>query len=171
MSWVAGFVVVTSGLWLLGLAVAIWVVPARTKDFLRRFASSPRAHYSEQILRLIAGVAFVVYAAEMRFPMLFSTFGWVLVASAVGLLLMPWQWHRRFGEWAIPLAIRHLKLYALGALVLGAFVLYGVTRALLDRPAIQPATCSAMESAPSSSRIASERIHISRVRPASPRDS
>ena len=54
------------------------------------------------------------------------TTGLWLIVTAVGLLLVPWRWHHRFGEWAIPLAIRHIKLLALGAFALGAFVLYGV---------------------------------------------
>ncbi len=46
--------------------------------------------------------------------------------TTAGLLLVPSYWHHRFGEWAIPLAIKYMKLYALGAFALGAFILYGV---------------------------------------------
>ncbi len=76
------------------------------------------------MLRLIAGAAIVVFAAEMRLTELFTVFGWLLVLTAIGLLLTPWWWHRRFAEWAIPLAIRHLRLYALAAFVLGTLILY-----------------------------------------------
>ncbi len=124
MTWLAGIVVMASGLWLVGLAASIVVIPARAARFLTGFASSARAHYTEQVLRLIAGSAIVVFAAEMRFPDLFRVFGWLVVLTTSVLLLIPWQWHHRFGEWAIPLAIRHIKLYALGAFVLGAFILY-----------------------------------------------
>ena len=124
MIWFAGIVVVASGLWLIGLAASIIVIPSRAARFLAGFANSARAHYTEQVLRLIAGAAFVIFSAEMRFPDLFRVFGWIVVVTASVLLLLPWQWHRRFGEWVIPLAIRHIKLYALGTLVLGAFILY-----------------------------------------------
>jgi len=46
--------------------------------------------------------------------------------TAGALLLTPWRWHHRFGEWAVPLAIRYVKLLALGAFALGAFILYAV---------------------------------------------
>ena len=124
MIWFAGIVVLASGLWLIGLAASIAVIPSRAARFLTGFASSPRAHYTEQVLRLIAGAAFVIFSAEMRFPDLFRVFGWIVAGTASVLLLLPWQWHRRFGEWVIPRTIRHIKLYALGALVLGAFILY-----------------------------------------------
>jgi len=114
----------TSGLWLIGLAASIVVMPSRAARFLTGFASTARAHYTEQVLRLIAGAAIVIFAAEMKFPDVFRVFGWLVVLTASGLLLVPWKWHHRFGEWAIPLVIRHIKLYALGAFLLGAFILY-----------------------------------------------
>lgn len=126
MNALAGIVVVLCGLWLVGLAVAVVVAPARTAAFLTAFASSARAHYTEQVLRLVGGAAFVVYAGEMRFPQAFRVFGWLVIGTAAILLAMPWRWHRRIGEWVIPIATRHLKLFALGALALGAFVLFSV---------------------------------------------
>ena len=61
----------------------------------------------------------------MRFPELFRIFGWLLVLTAAGLLLIPWTWHQRFGEWAIPLAVKHMKMYVVGACALGVLVLWG----------------------------------------------
>lgn len=124
MSRLAGIVVMAAGLWLVALAALVAVAPARAARLLGAFASSARAHYLEQVLRLVAGAALVVHAAEMRFPDFFRLFGWILVATAAALLVLPWRWHRRFGRWAIPLALRHLRLLALGAFALGALILY-----------------------------------------------
>jgi hypothetical protein len=126
MTFLTGIVVVTTGLWLIGLALSIVVTPVHAERFLTKFASSARAHYTEQLLRLIAGSAIVIFSVEMRFPDIFRIFGWLIVATALGLLLMPWKWHHQFGKWAIPLVIRNIKLYALGAFLLGSFVLYAV---------------------------------------------
>lgn len=115
---------VACGLWLIGLAAALLFRPAAARGFLGKFASSARAHFTEQLLRLAAGAALVVYAAEMRFPEAFRLFGWVLVTSAAALMLAPWRWHRRFAEWVVPLATRRRWPLALGSFALGAFVLY-----------------------------------------------
>ena len=120
----ARILVILSGLWLVGLAAATALAPDRAAKFLERFASTARAHYTEQALRLVAGVAILVYAPEMRLPDLFRLCGWVVAGTAVGLLLVPWRWHHRFGRWAIPLAVRHLRLLGLGALLLGAAILW-----------------------------------------------
>ncbi len=126
MNALAGIVVVLCGLWLVGLAVFVVAAPARATAFLTAFASSARAHYTEQLLRLVGGAAFLVYAPQMRYAEAFRLFGWVVVVTAAILLLMPWRWHRRIGGWVIPMATRNLKLFAFGALALGVFVLFSV---------------------------------------------
>ena len=131
LSLLSGLVVVGIGLFLIGLAVVSVARPSLAARFLSSFASSARAHYTEQSARLIAGAGMVHFAPLMWFPDLFRLFGWVLVITAVALFLIPWQWHHRFGERTIPMAIRHLRLVALGAGALGAFILYGASRAVV----------------------------------------
>ncbi len=132
MKLLSGIVVVAFGLCLIALAAMIVVKPLLAERFLKSFASSARAHYSEQTARLIAGAAIVIFSPWMWYPDLFKSFGWLIIITAVGLFLIPWKWHHRFSEWAIPLAIRHLRLYALGAFALGTLILYGASRAILS---------------------------------------
>lgn len=127
MTGIAEVVVMASGLYLVGLAAALVTVPSRAERFLEAFASSVRTHYAEQALRLSAGVAFMVHGPRMRFPELFTAFGWILTLTSGMLLLVPWRWHRRYAEWAVPLAIRHRALFALGAASLGVLVLYAAS--------------------------------------------
>ena len=65
-------------------------------------------------------------------PDLFKILGWLIVVTAVALLLLPWRWHYEFGKWAIPSIVRHKKLFALGAFALGVLIFYGVSRAVLS---------------------------------------
>ncbi len=132
MNLIAGSVVVTFGLCLIGFAVVIVIKPLAAERFLNSFAGSARAHYTEQTIRLLAGIGLVVFAPSMWHPEVFSVFGWLIVVTAVALLLVPWQWHHRFGKWAIPLATRNLKLYAVGVFTLGSFILYGASRPLIS---------------------------------------
>ncbi len=129
MKLLSGIVVVAFGLFLLGLAVMTYVRPTRAERFLHAFAGSAHAHYAEQAVRLVVGGAFVLFSSEMGQPDLFCLFGWTIVATTIGLLCIPWQWHHRFARWVVPPVIRHKKLYGFGAAALGAFVLYGVCAA------------------------------------------
>lgn len=130
MNLLAGIVVVAFGVGLVGMAVVIGVRPELAARFLRSFASSARAHYTEQVLRLLVGTALVLRAPSMAFPLVFFTLGWLLVGTSAGLLLIPWQWHHRFARWVIPQVIRHRNLYALGNLALGGLTLYAVVSAV-----------------------------------------
>lgn len=78
------------------------------------------------MIRLIAGAALLMFAPSMAFPDLFLAFGWVIVVTTIGLLVIPWRWHHKFARWAIPLVLRHIGFFAVGAALLGALVLFGV---------------------------------------------
>lgn len=126
MKLLSGVVVVTFGLSLIGLAVTIFARPRLAEHFLNSFASSARAHYTEQVLRLLVGASMVVFSPEMWQPDLFRIVGWLIVITAIGLICIPWQWHHRFAKWVIPPVVRHLKIYALGVFAFGVFLLYSV---------------------------------------------
>lgn len=115
--------VLLAGLYFIGLAAAALAAPARAARFLLGFAGSARAHYVELALRLAVGCAFIARAPRMPFESAFAAFGWVLVATSAVLFAVPWQWHRRFAQKAVPQALRHLRLVGLASLALGGFVL------------------------------------------------
>ena len=128
----AAAVVVGFCLFLIGLAGVIAATPSAAERFLKSFASSAMAHYTEQGLRLLVGAALVNFASSMWYPDLFRLFGWLIVVTAIGLLLIPWQWHHQFSTWVMPMVIRHMRLFALGAFALGAFILYSMSRAVIS---------------------------------------
>ncbi len=123
LTMLASVVVLLAGLYLIGLAAVAFVSPARAKSFLSSFAGSARAHYSELLIRLVVGAAFVIFAPEMKFPVIFLVFGWVLIVTTIVLVVLPWRWHHRFASWSVPMATRRMRLLALGALAGGVFVL------------------------------------------------
>lgn len=131
VSVISGIMVVGFGLFLIGLALVIAIRPAIAERFLRSFASSAATHYSEQGLRLLVGVSILNFASSMWNADPFRVFGWIIVVSTVGLLLIPWQWHQKFAARVMPPVFRHLRLFALGAFVLGSFILYSVAHALI----------------------------------------
>lgn len=99
--------------------------------FLQKFASTAEAHYLEQGLRMLMGVAFIVYAPHMLYPVVFGSLGWLLVGTTLALVLVPWKLHQRYAQWAIPLVLKYLWLYGLVAFLLGLFILYSLTLPLL----------------------------------------
>ena len=132
IKFLSGIIILSFGIFLLGLAIIIVIKPGRAERFLGSYANSARAHYTEQVGRLVVGIALVTLAPSMWYTNLISILGWLLVVTTLGLLLIPWQWHHKFGEVVIPLTLKYMKFYALGALLLGIFVLYSLSRILIS---------------------------------------
>ena len=126
MSAVAGAILVAFGLSLVGLTVVVFARPAVAERFFMSFASSARAHYTEQVVRLLIGASLIIRSAAMWQPKVFWFLGWAIVLSSLVLILTPWQWHHRFGEKVLPIVIRRMKLFAIGLLAFGVLLVYGV---------------------------------------------
>ena len=129
MSLVAGIVIVGTGLFLIGVTAIVFTKPALAERFFMSFATSARAHYLEQAFRLLMGASLVVLSPAMWQTTMFRLIGWAIVVSSIGLLLMPWRWHHRFGERMLPMLVRHMRLYALGLFAFGILLLYSVFHA------------------------------------------
>jgi hypothetical protein len=90
------------------------------------FASSASTHYTEQAFRLLLGASLVVLSPQMWQADLFRIMGWIIVVTSLGLMLMPWRWHHRFGQRVLPLLIRYMGLYAAGLVLFAVLLLLGV---------------------------------------------
>jgi hypothetical protein len=115
-----------AALFFVALGAASLVAPARASRFLLAFADSPSKHYAELATRFLAGGAFLLAAPYALWPGAFSIFGWILVATTAGLLLIPWRWHHRFARRAVPEALRFLPLVGVATIVLGGLALWAV---------------------------------------------
>ena len=123
---VALIMVLLTGGYLISLSVFLLLLPESGERFLGGFAGSAFTHYLEVLLRFVAGGAILLYAPYMLFSDFFVIFGWILVVTTVGLGAVPWQWHRRFAQWAVPYATRRLRLVAVASFIFGGFVLASV---------------------------------------------
>lgn len=119
-------VIVLAGLYLIALGAASLLAPSRAARFLLGFVSSGRAHYLELFLRFIVGAALVLHAPRMFLPGAFNLFGWVLLITTACLLLLPWHWHQRFAQQAVPKATRYIGLIGVASLAMGGFLLAAV---------------------------------------------
>jgi hypothetical protein len=125
LSLLAGIVVITFGIFLIGLSGLAFAQTVLAERFFMSFASSARAHYMEQAFRLLIGAALIVLSPAMSQGSVFRVIGWVLVISSVALILLPWRWHQRFARRVLPTLIRHMRLYAVGLFGFGVLLLYG----------------------------------------------
>ena len=115
-----------AGLYGLVFGATALLGPEQAARFLLGFAGTPLRHYTELAIRAAVGFAAVVAAPLLSASAAFVAFGWVLLVSTAGLLLVPWHWHRRMAQRTVPLAARHLRPIGLAALLGGALILDAV---------------------------------------------
>lgn len=128
----SGTVMVIFGLYLISLLVITILNKKVAVNYFSSFASSAKAHYLEQILRLIVGVSMLSFSKSMFYAHFFEIFAWIIILSTIVLILIPWQWHNKLGKLAIPLVIRNLKFYAVSASIFGVFILYCFIKPMLE---------------------------------------
>ncbi|MFY2764675.1 hypothetical protein [Arenimonas sp. MALMAid1274] len=119
----AQLVVVKAALYLLGLGLVALARPAMARRFLRGFATARGLHFLEMGLRILVGLAFVHVAPLMQFSQVFLALGWLLIVTSAVLVLLPWDWHRRFAARSVPQALKFLPLIGVSSLAAGVAIL------------------------------------------------
>jgi hypothetical protein len=116
-------VVYLVGIYFVGLAAVALTAPGLATRFLQAHASTAANHHLELLVRAAVGAAFLLHGPSMRFGNVFVAFGWVLLVTTAVLMVLPWRWHQRFAQRAVPQAVRYLRVIAVASLFLGAFVI------------------------------------------------
>lgn len=124
----ASLVIVAAGCYFVALGLAAFLAPGIAARFLLGFAGSAAAHYLELGIRLVVGGALVRRSLDMMFGNWFFAFGWIILGTTAVLFTVPWRWHRRFAERAVPYALRFLRVFGLAAMALGTLVIVAVIR-------------------------------------------
>jgi hypothetical protein len=112
---VAFIVALLVAMFLVTLGVACFVTPVHAQRFLGSLASTARLHFVEVILRIVAGAALVVSAPRMLLGSAIAAFGWIVLATSVGMALVPWRLHQRFAAAVVPHVSKRLRVVGLVA--------------------------------------------------------
>ena len=118
--------VASAGIFLLGLGVVALVRPQSARQFLLGFAASASRHYLELAVRLAIGAALVAASPRMAASQMVAGAGWVLLATTVVMLLVPWQSHRAFAKRTVPRAMHYLPAIGVTSIVGGASILWAL---------------------------------------------
>jgi hypothetical protein len=114
---IALIVVAVAGLWLVGVAFLMALRPRYCLYLFEKMSanlerSNWHLQFTEQGLRVIAGVALIVRAPASKLPLVFEVAGWLLVATSLLIMVAPIRWHGVYGRWWVkrltPLVIRVL---------------------------------------------------------------
>lgn len=120
---IANGIVMASGTFLILLGLACLRLPASAANFLRGFAATARLHYTELLMRMIVGTAFLVHGPSTSLPTAFDSVAWVLLVTTTIMFVIPWRQHRRFANHAVPIAISFIRPIGAISIAMGAAIL------------------------------------------------
>ncbi|MFB2641436.1 hypothetical protein ACE02D_03960 [Shewanella bicestrii] len=112
------------GLLMLLFSLVMVVRPAAFADGIIAFSERPYFHIVEVVSRIIAGVIFIQYYADTRFPQIFLAIGIVLLCVGIGLACTPPSQHRKFALWSAQAFKNQFRLIGVVSVPLSSLLIY-----------------------------------------------
>ncbi|MDT8348081.1 MAG: hypothetical protein RQ756_09780 [Flavobacteriaceae bacterium] len=124
----AKWIVTFFGLLIIVAGFIMLFKPQKARTILRTFASTNFINYTEITLRLIVGIAFVIYADFGKSSELFKIFGWFMSITALILYAVPRKLHHSFSmKSADIIKAFYFRLISPFAFVLGGWIIYNLS--------------------------------------------
>lgn len=112
------------GLLMLLLSLVMVVKPASFSKGIIAFSEQPYFHIVEMFSRIVAGLIFINYSANTRFPQAIFAIGIVLLGVGMGLALTPPRLHRKFALWSAQYFNNKFRLIGLFSIPLSLLLIY-----------------------------------------------
>ncbi|MGK7390577.1 MAG: hypothetical protein ACNS60_09500 [Candidatus Cyclobacteriaceae bacterium M2_1C_046] len=123
----AKWIVILFGLFIIMAGFIMLFKPKKARIILRDFASTNFINYTEITIRLIVGIAFILYSDLAKSPEIFRIFGWFMLITALILYFVPRKLHHNFStKSADIIKPYYFRLIAPFAFVFGGLIIYNV---------------------------------------------
>ena len=118
-------VIIVFGLFLIWSGFMMFLRPEKVKKIIAAAGSTYFINYGELTIRFFIGLAFI--NVKSNFVLVYNVFGFFLVFSALGLMLIPIKMHNGFSVKASNfLKPSYLKFFAPISVIIGLLVIYGI---------------------------------------------
>jgi len=122
----ASSILSAAAIYFLALGAIALLRPQNTSSFLLGFADTRFKHYSELVVRLLVGGSLLLVAQDSALSTPMAAFGWILVFSTAVMAVVPWRFHHRFTQSAVPKALRFLPVIGVVSLAMGVLLLWTI---------------------------------------------
>ena len=112
------------GLLMLFFSLVMVIKPSAFANGIIAFSEQPYFHIAEVVSRIIAGVIFIQYCADTRFPQIFLAIGIVLLCVGIGLACTPPSQHRKFARWSAQAFKNQFRLIGVVSVPLSLLLIY-----------------------------------------------
>ena len=120
------YIVMLFGAATIAAGIIIVINPESVFGLMRRKLESLGLHILAVVVRVILGVALIMYATESRYVTAISILGWISIVAASVLGIMGRTNFKRLMSWALSLAPSFGRIGGLLAILFGSFLIYAV---------------------------------------------
>ena len=122
---IAKWVVILFGVYIILIGFLMLIKPKVARSTLRKAASTNFINYAEITIRLMIGIALIIYADFSKFPEGFNVFGWFLAITSLILYVVPRHMHHAFSmKSADILRPIYFQLVSPFAFLFGGLIIY-----------------------------------------------
>lgn len=123
----AKWIVILFGLFIIVAGLVMLFKPEKARTILREFASTNFINYTEITIRLIVGIAFILYSDFGKSPEIFKTLGWFMLITALILYFVPRKLHHNFSTRSADIIKPfYFRLISPFAFMFGVLIIYNV---------------------------------------------
>lgn len=102
--------------------------PETVRNTIKKAGSTKFINYAELLIRMIPGLAFVLYAEYSNYSIHFKIIGYFIIFSSIIILLIPRKIHHRFSvQCAEILKPTYLRLISPISIIVGFTLIFSVT--------------------------------------------
>ncbi len=120
------YIIILFGTATMVAGIMILINPDFIFGLMRRNLDSLILHILAVIIRIIIGLALIVYAAESKYPTAINILGWISIAAAFILGIMGRENFKKLMSWALNLKPSVGRFGGIFAALFGGFLVYAV---------------------------------------------
>ncbi len=102
------------------------VRPGPFIDYLRRYSVTTSMQVLAVVVRIVLGLALILYANQSKFPLILEIIGWLSLAAAATIAVIPHAQFERLISWVLDRFQGYVWIGALAATGFGVFLIYAV---------------------------------------------
>ena len=95
-------------------------------DYLRYYSITISMQVLAVAVRIILGLALILYADRSKFPLVLEIIGWLSVAAAITIAVIPHAHFERLISWILDRFQGYVWIGAIAATGFGVFLIYAV---------------------------------------------
>jgi hypothetical protein len=120
------YIIVLFGTAIIVAGVIIVVNPETVFGLIRKKSESLSLHILAVVVRIILGVALMMYATESKYPTAISILGWISIVAASVLGIMGRTNFRRLMSWTLSFSSSFGRIGGFLAILFGGFLIHAV---------------------------------------------